>query len=314
MKITRLCRLGLFASVLALAAPAWADDPVDEFSLMTYNVMRFSYEDRDKDGQKDNFKPEEQISALLEVLKKNRPDVLAVEEMGDAASFTIFTQRVASAGLDYPHSEYFIMPEATIGLAVLSRFPIVERRPISNEAYTIGHETLPVQRGFLNVDIQVNPHYRFRLLVAHLKSKLYHPLGQTEMRRNEARLLNKNVRRMLKRNPELNLVVVGDMNDTIRSAVLRELIGSPPSLFDLRPLDAVGDLWTHYWEYQESYERLDYILVSKGMHPEVMLDKCRVVRDPLTYTASDHRPVIAVFRAQERTAESSESGKNESAP
>lgn len=304
----------LFALGLSGIGPVRAADAADEFSLMTYNVMRFSYEDRDKDGQKDNFKPEEQITALLEVLKKNHPDVLAVEEMGDVASFTIFTQRVAAVGLDYPHSEYFIMPEASIGLAVLSRFPIVQRHHIANETYTIGHETLPVQRGFLNVDIQVNPEYRFRLLVAHLKSKLYHPLGQTEMRRNEARLLNKNVRRMLKRNPELNLVVVGDMNDTIRSAVLRELIGSPPSLFDLRPKDAVGDLWTHFWDYQESYERLDYILVSEGMQPEVVAERCLVVRDPLTYVASDHRPVMAWFKAQEQTAVSSESDKTGSAP
>jgi hypothetical protein len=123
---------------------------------------------------------------------------------------------------------------------VLSRFPIVARNPITNETYSIGSEELSVQRGFLNVDIQVNPEYRFRLLVAHLKSKLYNPLGQTEMRRNEARLLNKHVRRMLNRNADLNLVVVGDMNDTITSAALRELIGSPPYLMDLRPADFGG--------------------------------------------------------------------------
>ena len=274
----------------------------ETFSLMTYNIMRFSYEDRDKDGQRDNFKPEDQIAALMEILKKNRPDVLAVQEMGDAASFAIFTQRVAAAGLDYPHHEYFIMPEATVGLAVLSRFPIVARGPITNESYRIGSETLPVQRGFLKVDIEVNPDYRFRLLAAHFKSKLYHPLGQTEMRRNEARLLNKNIRRMLNKDPDLNLVVVGDLNDNITSATLRELMGSPGILHDLRPVDAVGDLWSHFWAYQESYERLDYILVSEGMKPEVVSDRCRVVRDPLTYQASDHRPVVAVFTAREQKA------------
>lgn len=272
----------------------------DTFSLMTYNLMRFSYEDRDQDGQKDNFKPEDQIAALMQILQKNRPDVLAVQEMGDAAAFGIFTQRVAAAGLDYPHHAYLLQNEASVGLAVLSRFPITDRRPITNETYTIEEETLPVQRGFLGVDIEVNPEYRFRLVVAHLKSKLYHPLGQTEMRRNEARLLNKNVRRMLNQNPELNLVVVGDMNDTITSAALRELIGEPPVLVDLRPVDSVGDLWSHFWAYQESYERLDYILVSAGMHPEVVSNQCRVVRDPLTYQASDHRPVLAGFTAREQ--------------
>lgn len=275
----------------------------DEFTVMTYNLYRFSYEDRDRDGQKDNFKPEEQVRAVIDVIRNANPDVLAVEEIGDADSFPILQKRLAAAGLSYPHAEYLMMPEATVGLAVLSRFPIVARNPITNETYTIASEELPVQRGFLSVDIQVNKDYRFRLIVAHLKSKLFHPLGQTEMRRNEARLLNKHVRRMLNRNPNLNLVVLGDMNDNITSAALRELVGTPPYLVDLRPSDAVGDIWSHFWDFQESYERLDYIFVSEGMRPEVVAEKCHVVRDDAMHEASDHRPVVGVFKAADRPAE-----------
>jgi len=300
---TPSCWAALSLGCCLLASGSITASADETFSLMSYNIMRFSFEDRDKDGQKDNFKPEEQIAPMMELLRKNRPDVLVVQEIGDAAAFTIFTQRVAAAGLDYPFHDYVMREESTVGLAVLSRFPIVNSQPITNETYSIGKETLSVQRGFLSVHIQVNPDYRFRLMVAHLKSKLYNPIGQTEMRRNEARLLNKNVRRMLNKNPDLNLVVVGDMNDTITSAALRELIGSPPSLIDLRPVDSVGDLWSHFWAYQESYERLDYVLVSAGMQPEVVAEQCRVVRDPLTYQASDHRPVVAVFKASEQNAE-----------
>lgn len=294
-------RITLWIAALSLAiSGATSLRAQDEFSVMTYNLMRFSYEDRDRDGQKDNFKPEEQIAAMMNILQKNRPDVLAVEEIGDEASFTIFTQRLAKVGLDYPYHDYFMNSQATVGLAVLSRFPITERVHITNETYTIGSEVLPVQRGFLQTEITVNPNYRFTLIVAHLKSKLYHPLGQTEMRRNEARLLNKNIRRLLNKTPDLNLVVVGDMNDTSTSAALRELMGSPRSLIDLKPKDSVQDIWTHFWEAEESYERIDYILVSKGMLPEAVSDKCRVIRDSLTYTASDHRPVMAVFKASEQ--------------
>lgn len=317
---------GTASALLILSVGLWAgparaaraDDgrnppSAGEFSVMTYNLWRFSYEDRDQDGQKDNFKPEEQIRAVVGVIKNANPDVLAVQEIGDADSFDIFRTRLKQAGLDYPYAEHLMLPHATVGLAVLSRFPIVARGPITNETYSIGKETLPVQRGFLNVDIRVNPDYQFRLLVAHLKSKLYNPLGQTEMRRNEARLLNKHVRRMLNRNPELNLVVVGDMNDNITSAALRELIGTPPYLVDLRPADYVGDIWSHFWEFQESYERLDYILISEPMKPEVISDKCHVVRDPLTREGSDHRPVMAVFRAVNAPMAAVERGRSEAA-
>lgn len=295
MKHPPLWWVGALACALSFAQ-AFPAQAGGEFSLMTYNLKRFSYEDRDRDGQKDNFKPENEIEAILSLLQKNRPDVLAVQEIGDAASLAVLTQRLAKAGLDYPNHAYFMNEGATVGLAVLTRFPITSSQPITNETYTIGSEQLSVQRGFLQVDIEVSPAYQFTLMVAHLKSKLYHPLGQTEMRRNEARLLNKNVRRLLSKQPERNLVVVGDLNDTFTSAAVRELIGSPRCLHDLRPQDSVLDVWTHFWAAQESYERLDYILVSDGMKAEVVPEKCRVVRDPLTYVGSDHRPVMAVFK------------------
>lgn len=272
----------------------------DEFTLMTYNLYRFSYEDRNRDGQKDDFKPEDQIAAIVAVITNVRPDVLAVQEIGDGDSFDILQRRLREAGMDLPHTEYFILPHSTVGLGLLSRFPITQRLHITNESYTIGGETIPVQRGFLCADLQVNPRYKFRLIVAHLKSKLFHPAGQSEMRRNEARLLNKHVRRMIDRSKNLNLAVVGDFNDGITSSTLREAIGRPPYLHDLRPRDFTGDLWTHFWDYQEVYTRIDYILVSDGMRAEVVPEKCYLPRDPQIAIGSDHRPVVAVFKAVDR--------------
>lgn len=298
--------LGLVLALAPADAQTWprpAPPAPDEFSLMTYNLYRFSYEDRDRDGQSDNFKPEEQIAALIAVITNARPDILAVQEIGNADSFDILKRRLRAAGLDLPHTEYFVLPHATVGLAVLSRFPIVERRNITNEHYALGGQEVPVQRGYLCVDIQVNPGYRFRLVNAHLKSKYFHPLGQTEMRRNEARLLNKHVRRMIDKSKNLNLVVVGDMNDQITSAPLRELIGQPPYLEDVRPSDFVGDIWTHYWDVQEQYARIDYILVGHAMAPELVKEKSYLPRDPHAAMASDHRPVVAVFKASDRNSE-----------
>ncbi|MCS6770738.1 MAG: endonuclease/exonuclease/phosphatase family protein [Kiritimatiellae bacterium] len=283
---------------------------VGEFKLMTYNLMRFSYEDRDQDGQRDNFKPEEQIAAVVSVIAHVNPDVLAVQEVGDADSFDILRRRLSDAGLVYPHTDYFILPHATIGLGLLSRFPIVRRMHITNETYTVGGETLPVQRGFLVVDLQANPQYTFRLINAHLKSKRFHPAGQSEMRRNEARLLNKHVRRMLDRNRNLNLVVVGDLNDGVQSSTLREVIGSPPYLSDTRPADALGDVWTHFWEFQETYSRIDYILVSAAMRPEWVAEKSYLPRVPGMLVGSDHRPVVAVFKAADQMPDGPESDNN----
>lgn len=298
--------LGIALTLLAPTAQAqpWPKPPppsADEFSVMEYNLWRFSYEDRDKDGQKDNFKAEDQIAALVSIVSNARPDILAFEEIGDADSFDILARRLRDAGLDYfAHSEHFVLPHATVGLGVLSRFPIVEKHNITNETYTIGDTVVPVQRGFLCVDIQVNTNYTFRLFVAHLKSKLYNQLGQTEMRRNEARLLNKHLRRMIAQDKTMNILVVGDMNDTSTSAPLRTLLGWPPILHDLRPTDFVGDVWTHYWAYQEEYARINYAFVNDAMKPEVVAEKCYLPRDANLTLASDHRPIFTVFKASDR--------------
>ena len=56
-------------------------------------------------------------------------------------------------------------------VAVLSRLPIVARRPHTNENFLLEGRRFVVSRGFDELDIQVNPRYTFTLLAAHLKSR-----------------------------------------------------------------------------------------------------------------------------------------------
>jgi endonuclease/exonuclease/phosphatase family metal-dependent hydrolase len=275
----------------------------DEFSVMTYNLCRYSLADRDGDGQKNDPKPSPEHDAVIELIAAAQPDVLAVQEIGSPSVFEEFRYALRNAGLDYEHAEYLQRGQSEINLAVLSRFPIVSRQPHTDDTYTIGDAKIPVLRGFLDIEIQVNPNYKFRLMDAHLKSKVFHALGQTEMRRNEARLLNNYVRKILKERPDANLLVLGDFNDTYRSAPLREITGNKHEyLQDLRPRDEAGNVWTHFSPDIDQYDRIDYMLVSQGMMPEVVFDKTRLMSDPRTYEASDHRPLIGVFKASEGTA------------
>ncbi|MBN1270270.1 MAG: endonuclease/exonuclease/phosphatase family protein [Kiritimatiellae bacterium] len=271
-----------------------------EFSVMSYNVYAYGLEDRDGDGQRNDPKPRAEREAVIRLIAANNPDVLALEEMGTPVAFEEFRHALKTEGLEYDHIEYLERGGAEKYLVVLSRFPFAAQQSHTDDVYSIGEAQIPVARGFIDVDIQVNPSYRFRLMVAHLKSKVFHSLGQTEMRRNEARLLGKHVRNALRADPDLNLLVVGDMNDTPNSATLREIAGKgEPLLLDLRPRDAAGAVWTHYGGADDQYARIDYMLASRGMIAEAVPDKTRIVSDPLTYTASDHRPLVAVFRASD---------------
>lgn len=286
-----------------------------EFSVMTFNLGRYSLADRDGDGQKNDAKPEAERQAVIGLIADARPDVLTVVEIGGSSVFEEFQFALRNAGLDYPHIEYLRRGESEINMAVLSRFPITDRKPHTDDTYSIGPAEIPVLRGFIEVEIEPSPGYRFRLLAAHLKSKVFHQLGQTEMRRNEARLLNKHVRRLLKENPDANLLVVGDLNDTYQSAALREITGDKGQyLHDLRPLDSVGDAWTHFTRSSDQYARIDFILASKGMLHEVVDAKTRAIRDPRIYLASDHRPIVAVFKAKDQQPGSAEQDATNRAP
>jgi endonuclease/exonuclease/phosphatase family metal-dependent hydrolase len=270
------------------------------FTVMTYNLGRYGLDDRDGDGQKNDPKPKEERDAVIAIIRKANPDVLAVQEMGSRAIFEEFRSDLKGAGLDYPHTEYLQRGRSEANMAVLSRFPIVARQSHTDDQYSIGPAEVPVGRGFIDIDIEVTPTYRFRLMAAHLKSKVFHSLGQTEMRRNEARLLNNHVRRALKENPDLNLIVVGDMNDSPNSAAFRELTGEKQKyLQDTRPVDMERNAWTFFDPTQDVYSRIDYILLSRGMWAEYLPESSYAMNDLQIYLASDHRPIIAAFRNSE---------------
>jgi len=286
------------------AAPGFPRPASNEFSVMTFNVNQYALLDRDGDPATLQPKPRAESDSIIEVIRQTAPDVLAVQEMGDPAAWAEFQYRLREAGLDYGYEEYLRRGQHELNIAVLSRFPIVARNSHLDDTYTIGPAQFPVMRGFIDIEIEVTPAYRFRLMVAHLKSKVFHSFGQAEMRRNEARLLGNHVRDALDGNPHINLLVVGDFNDDPDSAVLREIrtYKRKPILFDLRPADSVGDAWTRR-DNNDVHHRIDYLLASPGMLNEMIPAKTYAVRSPLLSGASDHRPLVAVFASEERSPE-----------
>ena len=162
---------------------------------------------------------------------------------------------------------------------------------------------MPVQRGFGVCLFEWSNGYRLRLISAHLKSKLFHPLGQTDMRRYEARQLRYLVDAAIKAAPEENLLVVGDLNDSPDSSPLSTLMArsysAPKRLYDLRPTDRYGLAWTHDFAAQDVYSRIDYALASYGLVPEVVPAETLLPVLEAAPQASDHRPLVIVIRPRD---------------
>jgi len=199
---------------------------------------------------------------------------------------------------------------------VLSRFPFLACRPHTNEGFLLNGRRFRVSRGFAEVDVQVNADYKFTLIAAHLKSRREVPQAdEADLREQEAVILREIIDARLGTDPNLNLIVLGDFNDLKDSKPIRTIIGrGKNTLIDTRPAERNGEsppaskgpsaprnvTWTYYFSKDDTYSRIDYLLLSRGMAREWQASATYVLALPDWGVASDHRPIIAGFVAQDQ--------------
>jgi endonuclease/exonuclease/phosphatase family metal-dependent hydrolase len=302
--------------VLFTAACARATDaprPPDLFTVATYNLENYVDSSNSSRPQKSN-----QSKALLrESILAIRPDVLALQEIGTTNALLELRADLKSAGLDLTHWEHVSGFDTNIHVAILSRFPFTTRRPHTNEAFLLYGRRFRVSRGFAEVEIQPHDRYRFNLIVAHLKSRRDSAAAhQADLREQEAIRLRRLVDARLQANPNLNLIVLGDLNDHPDSPPIKTLLarGSRHPLVDTRPAERNGDnlpnpsarlpmrqiTWTHFYGKEDVYSRIDYILLSRGMAREWDPPGTYVLAIPNWGIASDHRPLVARFHSRDK--------------
>lgn len=247
---------------------------------------------------------------------KLQPDVLALQEMGDTNALMELRAALKADGLDYPFYEHISGADPDIHVAVLSRFPFSARQPQTNDDFLLNGRRFHVSRGFAQVTLEVNTNYFFTLLVTHLKSKRsVVEADETELRLEEAKILRQKVDALLQSDPDANILVAGDFNDTKNSASTRAVLGrGKAKLIDVRPAEQNGDspmplrsgweprniTWTHYYRTEDSYARIDFLLASPGMARELRPEGTYVLAMPNWGAASDHRPIVATFMATDQ--------------
>ena len=275
----------------------------DSITFTAFNVHDYETEA----APKRPAKPEASIAALVAILGQIKPDLLGVCEMGSPTALKDLQTRLDAAGIHLPHSEWVKGPDPDRHLALLSKFPFSAKTDASSREYMIGPRPFAVRRGFLDVTVQVNADYRLRLIGAHLKSKLPVPEDEAVVRRHEAAKLREHVDSILEENPETNLLVYGDLNDTRESAPIRELVRfrGRNALFELPAADQLGDRWTHYWKTADTYARIDYLLTSFALLPEIPEKRGWILRTDNWLEASDHRPVSVRISPTETARKSS---------
>jgi endonuclease/exonuclease/phosphatase family metal-dependent hydrolase len=237
--------------------------------------------------------------------------VLVLEEMGTTNALLELRASLKADGLDYPFWEHVNGADTNIHVAVLSRLPIAARHPHTNDLFLLDGRQFRVERGFAEVDIQAATNFTFTLIAAHLKSKLPSLVAdEAEERLAEAKVLRGIIDEHFTNNPNARLVVLGDFNDVKDSDAVKEIIGRGKfKLTDTRPAERNGDnatgqppyfeprsvAWTYFYGADDTYSRMDYILLSPAMARDWTPAGTFIPTIPNWGVGSDHRPIIAAF-------------------
>ena len=226
-----------------------------KFKVMTWNLENL-FPVGHKSGPKTQQEFDGKLDALAHAIQHIDADVIAVQEIGNATTFTDLIARIPTA---YQHNILSTYPDPRgIRVGFISKLPFVGTQHISNfhqnGLVTIqgvdgsGNPTSVTKcgRGILRVCVNPKPNFSVHLITAHLKSKLLtfpktgggasfstkdedlraKVAGVALIKRTgEAVSLRVIANEILKTNTNDGVIVLGDLNDEIHAATTQILHG-----------------------------------------------------------------------------------------
>jgi endonuclease/exonuclease/phosphatase family metal-dependent hydrolase len=238
-----------------------------------------------------------------------RPDVLVVQESCRQSDLEFFNRRWLNGYFE----TVVVFPSNTEReqhLSILLRpgFKIVDRK----DQYHLEPDTVPnaygdklFARGPAFVLVESPGGYRFWVGTNHMKSKRDNTVENTAWRNREAKRTHEIIRELQQAGPD-DVVFLGDMNDEPGlqqfeqeggGDTIANLLGDPARGFILvtKPLVDAGKIsFGGYW--QEDYRSfIDHIIATPSVKDQVV--DVKVIDSPLAKVASDHYPVMMVFKS-----------------
>jgi endonuclease/exonuclease/phosphatase family metal-dependent hydrolase len=216
------------------------------FTVMTWNVENL-FLAGSTSGPSTPEILDRKLTNLAQTIRLIRPDVLALQEVGDPATLAQLQERL---GRRYRHAQLSSHPDRRgCRVGFLSRFGLEEAEELVDFPPTAlrqlidstGEPVTALRRGALAVTANVRASFRPRLVTAHLKSKLitypggrFSPRDEDERAREtglallvraaEAVALRVFVNRLVTGN-DRPLVLLGDLNDGPEALTTQLLLG-----------------------------------------------------------------------------------------
>jgi endonuclease/exonuclease/phosphatase family metal-dependent hydrolase len=197
-----------------------------------------------------------------------------------------------------------------VALLVRRKFSITYIRTHQFER-TQNNKAFVFSRDCLEVGVQLSQNTVLPVFVNHFKSMMGGRQETMARREEQSKQVAKILRERFGQNPGNSAwVVLGDLNDYLPSPGLQPLLGASWAVNVVDRVPNANDRWTHYWDDEEEYRQLDYILLSKVLanaNPNAVpaIERRGMPKRATRYTgprfpgvgqndpkASDHCPVV----------------------
>jgi endonuclease/exonuclease/phosphatase family metal-dependent hydrolase len=278
----------------------------ETLTIATYNVENYVATGRRVEGtyRPAYPKPEAAKQALRAVIRALDADVLALQEMGPAAYLEELQRDLRAGGVDYPHAALAEAADADRHVAVLSRLPLLHVQTQAGLEFRYFDGREKVKRGVLEIDLAAAGG-EVTLYVVHLRSRFTERVddpGSALCRAGEAEAIRDHVLRRFPDPAAARFLILGDCNDTKDSKPLRLLTkrGKTAITTLLDAADPRGETWTYTYFKDDTYGRVDHVLVSPGLLSAVVGGRAQIYDGPGVREASDHRPVVVRLELGEK--------------
>ena len=240
----------------------------------------------------------ESREAVAEVITAAKPQIVGLIEMGGPVALQDLRQRLSARGLEYPYYRVLSRQGEDRALALLSVHPIVQDH--SQETVKLHRQKRrKMLRGILDVTIRLADGRLYRIVGAHLKSRVSDSAGAADsLRKQEAYTLAQHIQHISRTQKGMPLLVFGDWNDGPTDAapqILQQGLSQDAALRRLSPEDSRGEEWTLYYKRGKEYCLYDQIFVNP-----VLRDRMRgqggIIDIPAAARASDHRALWCDLR------------------
>ncbi len=270
------------AALLWGAACSSQPEQARSLQLRCAHLEDYAWQDRDDDGQPNDFKPDVEVEALIRGLLAEPADLYILRGIGSEASLQHLQQHLKN-GL---HAHYLPGKDAFCGLGFLCASDQATLLPLERGSYShLGREQVPM---FGSLQLPLSE--ARKLLV--VNAELPDADAPYERRRNEARLLRQALRPLLEDENNLLLLSIHAPEDP-DSPMLREL--RELGLRALRAIDVQGDAWTHHDKQRDLYRRDQWLFASPAL-VEWIVDHPRITDSPDLRLAGNTRHQFVELR------------------